>query len=507
MFPVTLYQIFCRDCYETIVTFGNRSMLAYRSPRCENRQVSRGLSVWFCRQCSTARKIVHGFTQHGMSAAAPVLVPARVDQTQQRWHIEGIRFQLAVFATAFLIIFSRRPDALFNPQFFAEDGAFFYRDAYQLGLHSLLLTYSGYFQTLLRLAALFARLFPFAYVPLVMNLIGMTAQVLPVNVFLSQRFSQVPTRIRLLASFVYLGLPNSFELHVTATNLAWHQALLAYLVLLAIPAENRGWRVFDGITLVLASVSTPLAILLLPIAAVLWWRRGTTRSAASLMFLLPGVLLQGISVLLHWHARQAPHINFAGQVIFNGGNLGANAHDFISIIGRQVFFSSILGLNIQTLLVSLPGGAFVDVISTVAGIVILLYALRFGPIELRLFILFAYAVLALGLINPLAGTPDHTQWYWLTRPGCGSRYYFLPMIAFLASLFWVAACKTGAAAMRCVALMCLLLLPVGIYRDWQVPPFEDFRFALFAQKFESVPAGTTVVIPINPGWLMGLTKH
>jgi hypothetical protein len=228
-----------------------------------------------------------------------------------------------------------------------------------------------------------------------------------------------------------------------------------------------------------------------------------------LTFLLPGGAAQAISVLLHWHARQAPHINFAGQVVFNNGIIGANIHDFAAILGRQVFFSSIVGLSTQSLLMSLQGLSFIEFTCAAVGIALLLYALRFGPLELRLFILFSYAVLALGLINPLAGTPDHTQWYWLSRPGCGNRYYFLPMLAFLASLVWVVTRKAKASTVvvRCFASVLLLLLPIGIYRDWRLPPLLDFRFSAFVRKLDIVPPGTRVVIPINPGWLMELTKH
>jgi len=442
-----------------------------------------------------------------MSAAAPVLVPARVDQTQQRWHIEGIWFQLAVFATAFLIIFSRRPDALLNPQFFAEDGAFFYRDAYQLGLHSLLLTYGGYLHVLLRLTALLTLLFPFAWAPLLMNLAGMTLQVLPVNIFLSSRFSNIRLPIRLLAGFAYLALPNCFEIHVTATNLQSHQALLTCLLLLAQPAKNRFWKFFDGITIVLTSLSSPAGILLLPVGALMWWYRQEIWSAACCGFLLPGTAIQSISVLLHWHARQVPHYGFTGGPVLNGGPVGANFHYFAGIFGRQIFVSSLLGLNSQNWLLQFHWIFAIEALSCAVGFGFLFYALRTAPIELKLFILFAYAVLALELLNPLAGSPDHPQWYWLNVPGCGNRYYFIPMLAFLASVSFVAIRKKSPRMLRCFAALLLALLPIGMCRDFRYAPFIDFEFKLFAQKFQTVAPGTKVPIPINPGWLMELTKH
>ncbi len=455
-------------------------------------------------------------TEPGNESYAPVIMDARPDATgfpaelRSRGQDDRFRFHLIVIATAFLIVCSRRPDAVLNPQFYAEEGAFFYHDAYQLGLHSLLLTYGGYFHTALRLVALFVQLFPFAWAPLVMNLAGITFQVLPVNMFLSSRFSSIAFPIRLLASFVYLGLPNSFEIHANINNVQWHLALLACLVLLAEPAIARGWQLFDGTVLLLTSLSSPMGILLVPVAVAVWWTRRNNRnnwSAASLVILSSSAAIQMISVLLHWHGRQAPHSNLIGQVIFNGGTSGANFHYFAAILGRQVFLPSLLGLNtlgwpLQLTAVSVP-----EAMSAVVGMALLLYVLFSAPLELKLFVVFAAAVLALDLLNPLAGPPDHPQWYWLCRPGCGNRYYFLPMLAFLASLFWVARHKASARAPRYFAVALLLLLPIGIYQDWRIPAFQDFRFQEFAKKFERVPSGTKVIIPINPNWLMELTKH
>ncbi len=185
----------------------------------------------------------------------------------------SIAFHAVIFAVAFVVVCSRRPDAVLHAQFYAEDGAVFYRDAYQYGLHSLLLTYSGYFHTLLRLVALLAQLFPFSWAPLIMNLSGITFQVLPVNVFLSSRFSQVVLPLRLLAGFTYLALPNSFEIDANLTNVQWHLALLACIVLLAQPANCRRWKAFDVAVLGLISLSSPMGILLVPVAAALWWKR------------------------------------------------------------------------------------------------------------------------------------------------------------------------------------------------------------------------------------------
>jgi hypothetical protein len=442
-----------------------------------------------------------------MSAPARAIVAADSQPTKSRWHSGAFWFQLAVFAAALLVIVSRRPDAILNAQFYAEDGVVHYRDAYYFGWHSLFQPYGGYFQLVPRLAGLFAQLFPFAIAPLVMNLIAIAIQISPVGCFLSSRFSRVKFGTRLLASAIYLALPNSFEINATLTNVQSHLVLLACLLILADPARTRIWQAFDATVLVLTSLSSPMGILLLPVAALKWWNTGSTWSAAGFGFLVPGSLLQTFTVLFHWHSREAPHYAFTGQPIINGGALGANFHYLDAILGRQVFLSSFLGLKTQDWLLHLGHAAALETVATFIGLCILIYGLRYAPIELRLFILYAGAVLALALLNPLAGPPDHPQWYWLSQPGCGNRYYFLPMLAFLATLVWMAFCKVKPRALRWLSMALLLLLPIGIYQDWHYPPFLDLRFQQFAKTFEKAPSGARVMVPINPGWWMELTKH
>src|SRR5438067_4282289 len=102
----------------------------------------------------------------------------------------SLLFHLSVFLVGFGIIFSRRPDAILNAQFWAEDGQRWYADAYQFGIRCLLIPdeLGGYFHSVSRLSALTALIFPFSMAPLVMNLIAIAIQILPASIFLSSRF-------------------------------------------------------------------------------------------------------------------------------------------------------------------------------------------------------------------------------------------------------------------------------------------------------------------------------
>src|SRR5258708_12821630 len=72
---------------------------------------------------------------------------------------------IAYFAGSFLILFSRRPDAILNPQFYAEDGTYWYADAYHFGFRCLFIPEAGYLLTVPRLLALFTPFFPFSFLP------------------------------------------------------------------------------------------------------------------------------------------------------------------------------------------------------------------------------------------------------------------------------------------------------------------------------------------------------
>ena len=96
----------------------------------------------------------------------------------------------------------------------------------------------------------------------------------------------------------------------------------------------------------------------------------------------------------------------------------------------------------------------------------------------------------------------------METPGVANRYYFIPMLAFFASLIWIATNSTQTAKfMRLISIAVLALLPIGVVRDWRYKPFVDYNFKSFAADFERVAPGTKVSIPINPDWHLILIKH
>jgi hypothetical protein len=410
---------------------------------------------------------------------------------------QKIWFHAAVFLATFLILVLRRPDAVLNAQFYAEDGTRWFAEAYHFGWHCLLMPESGYLQTASRLVALLSLAFPFALAPLVMNLFALIVHIIPVNLFLMSRFNNIPLQIRVAGALLYLALPNSFEVHANTTNMQWHLALAGLLILLGQAQVSRVWRAIDLSILTLAVLDGPAGMLLAPIAVFMRWKRKDSRLNAASLTLVAGAALQILMILFSHSRRTASN--------------GATIHRLVSILGGQVFLSSIFGVrtSIQLFFGHSQYLFLCEIVALIIGLAILLYAFHHGPIALRAFLCFAAALLFLALLRPVATTGGgFEQWEKLQIPGVGNRYYFFPMLAFYASLIWTATnTKQTAKFARFAAIAVLALLPIGIVRDWRYKPFVDYNFKAFAADFERAAPGTTVTIPINPDWQLILIKH
>jgi hypothetical protein len=407
--------------------------------------------------------------------------------------------QAIVFLLSFAILVSRRPDVIFRPQFWAEDGQIFYTQAYDAGLlHPLFWTYGGYLHTFPRLVAGLVQFFPLIYAPLLFNLVALTLQILPVHILLSSRLSAIGSLpARMFLALLYLCLPNSSEIHANVTNAHWRLALLAFLAIVSAPPRSRVSRAFDYLAVLMSSLTGPFAVMLTP-AAVIVWRKSRERWKLILTSTLAaGAGVQGFLILMAGRSHRMTEAP------------GANLVSLTEILADHVFLGALVGRN--ALLHTHPWGALV---AATAGIAALLYALVRGPLPLKVFIFFASLVLACSLALPMpypiySGTPSGPRlpgWQALAL-GLGQRYWYMPMLAFAATLVWLLK-PANPAALRLAAILCLVLMFFGVVRDWRLPPAVDLHFGEYAEKFRQAPRGTVLVIPLNPpGWSMRLVKH
>lgn len=406
------------------------------------------------------------------------------------------RFYVLLFVVAFAIIVLRRPDAVLNPQFWAEDGAFLYADAYNKGIIiPLLSSRVGYLSAFPRMIAAFSQLFPLSCAPLLFNLSAIIIKAIPVALIVSSRFSVLipDLRIRIFLSFLYLNLPNSWEIHANLINTSTHLALLSFMVLSATPNSQPLWRLFDAVVILLSGLSGPFCIILTPISALfLFFRRD---KMSFIFFLLMGTcaLIQGAFYMMD---DTRPHMP-----------LGATPELFFKILSSQVFLGALIGqrgLHLISHLSTLYSALVI--IFAIIGFAALINALLKAPLELRLFILYAFLLFIAALYTPVVNktTP---QWPPLLIPGVGGRYWFIPMLAFTSVLVWLLR-RSSSRISKMLASLAFLIMIAGIIMDWRHPAFTDFNFKEHAYRFESTPIGTKAAIPINPpGWTMTLTRH
>ncbi len=407
---------------------------------------------------------------------------------EKRWSVP------AAAAAAFVILFTRRPDAILNPQFWAEDGRNWYADAYNHGLfYSLSTPEAGYYQTFSRLVANFAQIFPLSFGPAIFIFFAVAVQVAVVIFILSPRFGRVipSAKWRVAAAAIYLISPHSAEVFVNVTNSQWHLAFLCFLIILAPKSTGRLWRIFDITVFAVSAVSGPVCILLLPIIAIKYFYCRENE------LLLPGLLLfAGAAVQLYGLSTHVRPIQ---------ADLGADLPTFIRIASRHFFGSPIIGGRGYRL-IEKTGSAelWIALVISIVGFAMVAYAFFRSKIELRLFIIFSALIAAAALYSP-AVTAAPGQWLFIADHDTALRYWFIPGLGLFAVLAYLSR-NAAVNWIKYAATALLALSLIGILLDWKQQGFENMNFQRYAAEFEQMPSGTEFSIPINPNWEMKLTK-
>ncbi len=397
------------------------------------------------------------------------------------------------FLLACAVIASRRPDAIFRPQFWAEDGHVWFADAYNLGWWpALFRAQDGYYQTLPRLAAALALLAPLSLAPLVLNLVAIAVQALPVSLLLSSRSSAWGTlRFRALLAVLYVALPNCREMGACVTSSQWIMTLCTFLVLVASPPESIAGKLFEISILLLCGLTGPFCIFLLPIAVFLAWRRRDhwARLRAGILAALCLVQAWGLLVV---DPSVRPH--FA---------LGASPGLFTRILAGHIYIAALLGHN--TLAVAPVPFVYLLCVA-IAGTAIVAICFAKLTVEMRLLLLLSALLFAASLFTPSVYPPPGVS-VWEKMAGVGAiRYWFFPTLAFAWSL--LCCLHSRIVPLKAVSACLLVVMCFGIVRDWEHPPYHDLHFADQVKRFEDAPVGTTVIFSINPkGWTMQLQRH
>ena len=384
-----------------------------------------------------------------------------------------------------------RPDLVLTPQFFGDESLWF-GDAYMHGAwQSLLKPQAGYLCLASKLPNLIAVCLPVIFAPTVGCFFAITAQVLMLLYLLSDRLEAVaPLRFRAVLCFFWLALPNCFEV-LTLNNTQWILAAGGALVLLSSPPASTLWQVIDIVVIALMGLTGPYCFLLLPIGGVLWFVR-RKQWTAILTFIIGCTCLIQAYVLAHWHTVCVPVRVLSGNAV--------------RLLAIQVFSLGMLAMN-GTIRSAVIANRAACILIVCAGLIIVLVALIRAPLEFKLFVAFGCMVTAAAAFR-LHCDP---HWSWegmLSHEASADRYWYIPRLAFISSIVWLAFDSRWSTTMRSAARVALLLTAIVALISWRHPAPPDFHWPQYAERLESSPAGTTVWIPVNPpGWKFYLQKH
>lgn len=419
--------------------------------------------------------------------------------TDTRKWVGSRYYLLSITLMAIIITVSRRPDAFFNAQFWAEDAVIWYAEAYSKGwLEPIFSSQNGYFQTVSRLVAAGSMAVDFKNAPLFFNVCGAFFQILPALILNSARGRElVPNdAARLLVTLLYLAIPYAQEVHVNTTNIHWHLALASLLIMSF--SYSSGWpqKVFDGVVVLLSALSGPFSILMSPLSVYNFYIRRDKRSALIMVAIVACALLQGITLAMTIdEGRSLAPLGaswvllfkvFSGQVVL-GGIFG---DAWVSIYNSRLWASWL----------------FAVAVSGVAAALIA-YCLLKAPHAVKLTIMFAGTLLAAAFVSPQISL-DQPQWQVWNVPYSANRYSFIPIVGLAVCLVWAGFAADSRIARGTAFFGLVLMCFVGVPYSWKLPPYADLEFKNHARALEQAEPGEIIQIPVNPGggWSVTIIK-
>ena len=178
-------------------------------------------------------------------------------------------FYLTSVVIGFLVFLSRKQNALTSPYIYAEDGVTFFDEYFNSKSSIYEPTQSAYY-TIHRILFAIIHPLPFTVVPYAYFLTACFVVVAGMSVVLQKRFSIIflNQRLQLVAFFMLLILPGSWEVHGSITNIAWWLVIPATLILLTEVPKTRLGRVTELLFLVLVGLTGFASVYMLPFASL-----------------------------------------------------------------------------------------------------------------------------------------------------------------------------------------------------------------------------------------------
>lgn len=367
------------------------------------------------------------------------------------------------------VLFARRPEAIYRPQFWAEDMLFLI-GAEKWGVASWWTPQAGYFQLIPRLVAWIAKFFDPALQPSIFLAGWLAVTLLTVQSCFSYRHD-LPHK-RLLAAALVL-VPHTGEVFFNLTNAQWIAAIGLWLTTQKRdPTSHADW-VADLSWIVFAGLSGPFILL----ALLLFVIRAMQRQTLNSTMLLAGAALvgaaQGWTIL-----RSPPAAAFAEPVYIL--RLCAMASLRLPL---NTFFGDILAHAARPTLILTGFG----LMSLLVGQVIADRELRRATAPMLLFLAASVAAAEYRMRFDLWGDGDLIN---------GDRYFFIPKVL----LLWTSIVLAGRASHASGRQFGALLLACALAFNAPRLQFQPLPDRHWYEQCPNIRAGRDIEVTINPGW-------
>jgi hypothetical protein len=367
-------------------------------------------------------------------------------------------------------LFLRKPDALLNPQFWAEDGSVFFVENDLYGIGAWLHPYAGYLHLVPRMVAWALSFADPRWLPALYSAAAFLIWVAVIARCWAPRL-ELPAKAWLPVAFLFAAY--TLEILFVLTNVIWITAfLLLQQVFMRPPARWWGWMLELALIGIVA-LTGPFALMLLPLFAWSFWRRRTSYSAAVLTVVTIAGLIQ-LGCLLRAPASD----NHLSEVFDSPGQV------FPRIIQRTIA----LYLGGAPLALALSSGVLIGI--GIAVTLLWLVNTRRPPVDRAVWCAVSFALVAMLAANLYRGPP-------YADIGMGDRYYFIPRVLVGWLLIWLAVGGTrGSRLVRIVAVLAVCANLPG----YRLPPAPDYHWA---QNCAPLRRGQPAKIPILPdGWIL-----
>lgn len=396
---------------------------------------------------------------------------------------------LLLFLFVFLLLSYKSPDALSNPQFWAEDGTIFFSEQFGRALPQLFTSYAGYLHTIPRLVAWLASAFPYGDQPEVYNFCAIAIDSAAVLFFALRSRWLVPAWLTLL---VFALVPTDGEMFGTLTNVQWFLQFALFAAALYPSSPHRssfarrwlGWAI-----IALVALTGPFSILLtvITISTFLVTRAGQRLAPRRLH-----------PIQSWWSKLDKPTLGIIAMCALAQGFVltfigSRSTSPFDPVLGGQIV---LLGFQIHTF----GNTLFSEKVSAAVFALVLIACFKVTcrteqPILLVMLAMLVFGVAQiLSAAHPVADTPK------LYTDLMGDRYFLFAKVSFWICTASALSCSRGVGKSTARALVPMLLVLIAICHPGMMrrPPFPDLHWKQAVKMLGHQRTPAPVTIPINP---------